>query len=98
MASCGSVVKTLVAPAKGSALDTVVQEYLTVAKGFDADSMDGNGISALKVASGNLSGEQFTPLDRSIDALAQAKDLPAARVAFASVSAELIRVLENPAK
>ncbi len=98
MATCGSVTKKVVAPMEGTPLDAVTDNYLMVGKSFDADKLDAIVIQALKAAADKLPAETFTNLQRSIGALAEAKDVDTGRKAFQSVSGELIRVLDIPAK
>jgi hypothetical protein len=98
MLTCGEVKRQLPAPADGSELAAVVQQYLAVDKALVADKLDAEAASALKAATDKLSGDKYAALQKAIKNLADAKDVDAARAAFKSVSSELIHALEPPAK
>lgn len=98
MLTCGEVKRQLSAPADGTELAPLVQQYLAVDKALVADKLDNDAVSALKAAADKLSGEKYTALQKAAKSLADAKDVDAARSAFKAVSSEVIHAIEQPAK
>ena len=98
MSGCGEVTKHVAAPAEGSALKKSVDSYLAVQKDLNADKLSAEDNEALKKVTSDLDGEKYNALRGAASKLAEAKDLAAARVAFQSVSDELIRLLQKTGK
>jgi hypothetical protein len=98
MSTCGSVTRTLTAPADNPALAAVVNGYLTVQHQLRADVLDAESIEALKTMADELPADRYSSLRDVTAKLAQAKDLSSARVAFKAESAELIRAVAQSGK
>ena len=97
MATCGTVTRTVAAPAEGTPLSNVLENYLSVAKAFDNDKLDIRDIQALKLAVNAIPNEPKFNLHQVIVTLAESKDIESARLTFQSVSAELIHMLDAAA-
>jgi RND family efflux transporter MFP subunit len=98
MQTCGAITKTVSSPMEGTEIDSLTDKYLAVSTALSSDTFDADAIQKLSTAGGKLSGDSFSPLKQSIEKLSGEKDIEAARTAFESVSDELFRVLDRPAK
>jgi Cu(I)/Ag(I) efflux system membrane fusion protein/cobalt-zinc-cadmium efflux system membrane fusion protein len=94
MSTCGSITRKLTATDQATPIDAVKENYLLVAKSLAADKLDAGSIQQLKSSADSLP-DQYANLRNSIDALAQATALDAARSAFSPVSTELIRSIDG---
>jgi Cu(I)/Ag(I) efflux system membrane fusion protein/cobalt-zinc-cadmium efflux system membrane fusion protein len=98
MPTCGDISKTITEPPDGSSLDAVVKDYLVVSQALVADKLDAQAIQALKSASAKLPDNPNAAIQAAVDKLADARDLAGARLAFQTVSAELIGAIAPRAR
>lgn len=96
MTDCGTIQKDVAIRASDDGMDAVVRSYLTIAKALNADRLDASAIKSLDTAAAKLHGDRYAGLKESAKRLADAKDLPAVRLAFRSVSDRLIALSDKP--
>ena len=94
MSTCGTVQKKLTVP-PGSPLAPVVQAYVDVEKALNADKLDARALASLKSAADKLPADRYGAMRDAAGKLADAKELPAARDAFHTLSDLLIAALEK---
>jgi hypothetical protein len=93
MPTCGSITSTIAPLMDGSSLNGTVKDYLAIARALDADKLDVQAVGDFKNAADKLPNEQYAALQIAIGKLQDANNLDGARLAFQSVSAELIHAL-----
>lgn len=94
--SCITILRADDLPGLQEPLKTVTHKYLVIQQKLAADSFDGVTATThdMKTAMAAAPAQTFTPdFMKAVDALAAAKDLHDARVAFQQVSSDLIATL-----
>ncbi|HSV13448.1 MAG TPA: efflux RND transporter periplasmic adaptor subunit [Tepidisphaeraceae bacterium] len=95
MLTCGNVLRRVSGPANGTPLAGVIDAYLKIEQGLDADKIDANATAAIKRAADLLTGDRYVSLRQASDRLATAADLTTAREAFKNATDALIPLLEE---